>query len=220
MEKSVFNRDYSSNDNLIGPSTYNLVIGLTLLWGFFVNWLVVKTVPVSVVMKTNFLVFMIGYLVSCFLGTYLVYKSNKPWISFFGYNLIVLPFGFVINIVVSQYDPNLIFNAIQLTMLVTFGMMALGTMFPAFFQKISRTLFIALFLVFIIETIQVFFFGKHYAILDCVVVVIFCGYIGFDWARANMIPKTIDNAIDSAAALYVDIINVFIRLISILGRRD
>ena len=34
---------------------------------------------------------------------------------------------------------------------------------------------------------------------------IFSGYIGYDWARANAILKTLDNAIDSAAALYLDI---------------
>ena len=50
-------------------------------------------------------------------------------------------------------------------------------------------------------------------------VVIFSGYIGYDWARANMIPKTLDNAIDSAASLYIDIINLFIRILQILSRR-
>ncbi|MBT7579493.1 MAG: hypothetical protein HN633_12065, partial [Candidatus Marinimicrobia bacterium] len=48
---------------------------------------------------------------------------------------------------------------------------------------------------------------------------IFCGYIGYDWGRANQIPKTLDNAVDSAAALYMDIINLFLRVLRILGRR-
>ena len=48
---------------------------------------------------------------------------------------------------------------------------------------------------------------------------IFCGYIGVDWGRANRIPKTVDNAVDSAAALYMDIINLFLRLLRLTGRR-
>jgi FtsH-binding integral membrane protein len=52
------------------------------------------------------------------------------------------------------------------------------------------------------------------------VVAIFCGYIGVDWSRANSIPKTLDNAIDSAAALYMDIINLFVRILSIMGRSE
>ncbi|HCA63484.1 MAG TPA: hypothetical protein DEP73_05025, partial [Pseudomonas sp.] len=52
-----------------------------------------------------------------------------------------------------------------------------------------------------------------------IVVLIFCGYVGVDWGRANQIPKTLDNAIDSAAALYMDIINLFLRILRILGRK-
>ncbi len=47
----------------------------------------------------------------------------------------------------------------------------------------------------------------------------FCGYIGYDWGRANQIPKTMDNAVDSAAALYMDIINLFLRILRIMGRK-
>ena len=55
--------------------------------------------------------------------------------------------------------------------------------------------------------------------MDWIVALLFCGYIGYDWARANAIPNTLDNAIDSAAALYLDIINLFIRLLHIMSRR-
>ncbi len=55
-------------------------------------------------------------------------------------------------------------------------------------------------------------------LIDGAVALLFCGYIGYDWARANQIPKTVDNAIDSAAALYMDIINLFLRILRIMGR--
>ena len=54
---------------------------------------------------------------------------------------------------------------------------------------------------------------------DWVVAAIFCGYIGYDWGRANAIPKTLDNAIDSAASLYIDIIILFMRILRIMARR-
>ena len=56
-------------------------------------------------------------------------------------------------------------------------------------------------------------------IVDGLFVLIFSGYIGYDWARANRLPKTLDNAIDSAAALYLDIINLFLRLLRLMRRR-
>jgi FtsH-binding integral membrane protein len=55
--------------------------------------------------------------------------------------------------------------------------------------------------------------------IDWAVAAIFCGYIGYDWGRAMRIPKTVDNAVDSAAAVYMDIVNLFARILRILGRR-
>ena len=98
-------------------------------------------------------------------------------------------------------------------------MMILGTAYPRFFQKISGALTGALLAVIIVEMFQIFVLGMHSNWLDWVVAAIFCGYIGYDWGRANQIPKTLDNAVDSAAALYMDIINLFLRVLRILGRR-
>ena len=62
------------------------------------------------------------------------------------------------------------------------------------------------------------FTGADLAIIDYLVILIFCGYIGFDWARANQGEKTVDKAVDAAAYLYVDIANLFLRIMRILAR--
>ena len=175
--------------------------------------------PAEAIAEINPIVFFIGYFASCFLGVYLFSSSEKPAVSFLGYNLVVVPFGLIINVVVAQYDSSIVAEAIRITGLVTIGMMCLGSLFPSFFKKIAGALTIALLLVIVVELVEIFVFGIHHGILDWIVVLIFCGYIGYDWGRANSIPKTVDNAIDSAAALYMDIINLFIRILRILGRR-
>ncbi|WP_299263761.1 Bax inhibitor-1 family protein [uncultured Psychrosphaera sp.] len=218
MKSNVFERRCTT-DQIISDSTYNFVIGLTLCWGFFINWLMVTSIEPQAIANVNPWIFFIGYFASCFFGIYLFNKSNKPLVSFIGYNFVVVPFGFIINLVVSNYDAALVTEAIKITGLVTVGMMFLGSMYPKFFQKISGGLTVALFLVIVVEMIEIFVFGIHHGILDWIVVLIFCGYIGYDWSRANQIPKTIDNAIDSAAALYMDIINLFLRILRILGRK-
>ncbi|TLU67147.1 hypothetical protein FE810_02355 [Thalassotalea litorea] len=218
MEVSVFERT-STTDKIISPMTYNLVLGLTLLWGFWVNWMMVEYIPVESISGINPWIFFGGYFASCFFGIYLFNNSEKPIVSFIGYNFVVLPFGLIINLVVSGYNPEIVSEAIRTTGLVTFVMMLLGSMYPAFFQRIVGGLTIALICVIIVELIQIFIFNTHHGIIDWIVVAIFCGYIGYDWARANAIPKTYDNAIDSAAALYIDIINLFLRILRILGRR-
>lgn len=218
MEQSVFDRSQSEGKE-IGASTYNLLIGLVLCWGFFVNYWMVLNIPVASIQAINQWVFFIGYFACCFLGIYLFNSSDNPAVSFVGYNLVVVPFGLVINLVVSQYDPRLILEAIKVTGMVTLLMMCMGAMFPQFFRKIGGALTVALVAVIIVELVMIFVFKTHQSWLDWAVVLIFCGYIGYDWARANQIPKTVDNAIDSAAALYMDIINLFLRILRIMGRK-
>lgn len=218
MEVGVFDRT-ETDDKIISASVYNLVIGLTLMWGFVVNWYMVLTIPAESISEINPIIFFVGYFASCFLGIFLYRNSNKPIVSFIGYNFVVVPFGLIINLVISQYNPDIVLEAIRVTGMVTFVMMLLGSMYPNFFKKIIGGLTIALLCVIVVELIEIFIFNTHHGILDWAVAIIFCGYIGYDWARANAIPKTYDNAIDSAAALYMDIINLFLRILRILGRR-
>ncbi|TON98923.1 Bax inhibitor-1 family protein, partial [Vibrio parahaemolyticus] len=106
-------------------------------------------------------------------------------VSFVGYNFVVVPFGLIINVVVSRYDPSLVLSAIKVTGLVTGMMMLLGTIFPAFFQRIAGVLTIALVVVLVVELFQIFVLGIHQEWIDWAVVILFCGYIGYDWGRAN-----------------------------------
>jgi len=218
METGVFERrEYVGTQ--LSAHLYNAIIGITLLIGFGINYLMVKLIPAESIMAINPWVFFIGYFVCCIAGVTLFSKSDNPAVSFLGYLLVVTPFGLIINLVVARYDSDVVLDAIQATGLITFVMMMLGTMYPGFFRSIARGLFIALICTIIVEMAMIFIFNTHHGIIDWIVVLIFCGYIGYDWARANAIPKTVDNAIDSAASLYMDIINLFLRLVRIMGRR-
>ncbi|MEZ9159529.1 Bax inhibitor-1 family protein [Vibrio lentus] len=218
MESNVFERkDPFATE--ISSRLYNLTIGAVLCWGFGVNWLMVSSIPLDSILTVSPWVFFLGYFASCFFGVYLFSKSENPLVSFIGYNFVVVPFGLIINIAVSSYDPNLVLEAIKVTGFVTACMMLLGTLFPSFFARISGALTIALLVVILVELFQIFVLGIHQEWIDWLVVLIFCGYIGYDWGRANQIPKTLDNAVDSAAALYMNIINLFLRILRIMGRK-
>lgn len=218
IANDVFNRT-SADGEIISDGSYNLVMGLALCWGFLVNWWMVKSIPAASIAAIPPLVFFFGYFAVCLAGVYLFNTSKKPVVSFIGYNLVVIPFGLVINVVVARYDPSLVLEAMRVTGTVTAVMMLLGSLFPAFFRKIHGALTVALLGVIIVELVDIFVFKKQHGIIDWIVVLIFCGYVGYDWGRANNIPKTLDNAVDSAAALYMDIINLFLRILRILGRR-
>ena len=88
---------------------------------------------------------------------------------------------------------------------------------PNLFLSIGKSLGIALLIAIIVEIVCSFFFRGALEVVDFVIIPIFCGYIGYDWARAQKYPKTANNAIDAAADLYIDIVNVLIRILEIVG---
>ncbi|MEE2856212.1 MAG: Bax inhibitor-1 family protein [Planctomycetota bacterium] len=215
---SVFDRS-EIKGAILSDQQYNFILGAVLCWGFALNWLIVRTVdPRWVVAAMPYWLFLLLYFASCFAGIWLFKKSINPVVSFIGYNFVVVPFGFVVNLVVALYDEELVVAAIQVTGSVVVVMMVLGTLVPKFFQKVRNALSLALGLFICIELFLMFTGRAHPGWIDWGVALIFCGYIGYDWGRANQIPKTMDNAVDSAAALYMDIINLFLRILRIMGR--
>lgn len=218
--------NYFSNLKQISNEAYNLIIGGVLLYGFVINCIMTKCFGDSITrfMAGNYLAFFITYIVMVVVGTLMVNKSDNPVISFIGYNFIVVPLGMVLSSVLTIYNlagySDTITLAFALTAVVTLVMMFAATIFPSFFLSIGRTLFFTLLITFIAELFFTFVLHAELGIFDYIVVLIFCGYIGYDWAKANAIPKTVDNAVDSAAELYVDIINLFLRLLRILARAN
>lgn len=216
--QSITEATANSSDTL-SASQYNLAIGATLVWGFGLNWLMVSKIPPLAVLQYGFLPFILAYFACCFGGIYICRRSQNPALSFLGYNMIVVPFGFIVNLVVSRYSSTLVLEAIKVTGATTGLMMFAGAAYPKFFQKIAGALTLALLAVIIVQLFQAFVFHTNPGIMDWIVAIIFCGYIGYDWSIANQQTKTLDNAIDGAAALYMDIINLFLRVLSILGDR-
>lgn len=204
----------------ISPQTYNMIIGGVLLYGFIVNMIMVSCLD-DFAMSMNPIAFTIAYFVMALAGGFMVHKSDNPVISFIGYNLIVIPMGLCLTIIINAYlsagYESTIITAFLITAVVTLVMMGLGAMFPTFFLSIGRTLCISLLITVVVEII-LFFVGIQLGIFDYIVVLIFCGYVGYDWAKANVQTKTVDNAIDSASELYVDIVNLFVRILRILAR--
>jgi len=80
--KNVFDRTaLASGATRISDSRYNLIMGLVLCYGFFINWLMVKYIPYNTLENIHPFVFLIGYFASCFLGVYLFTKYDDELIE-------------------------------------------------------------------------------------------------------------------------------------------
>ena len=211
-------------DAILETRTYNAVIAGTLLWGLLVNVLLCQYAG-DLVMNMNPVVFVVLYLGLAIGGVIIAARSHKPAISFLGYNMVVIPFGLVISMLVRAYaeiDPVIVRDAFLYTLLISLGMMSLVMIRPQFFEKIGGVLIGGLIGLVLCEIILLIF-RVDQAVTCWIAAALFSLYIGYDIYRSQNYPKTLDNAVDSALDIYMDMANLFIRLLQILGnsrRRD
>ena len=207
----------------ISVRRYNAFMLLTLLWGFLVNTVMVYyfAIPIMRLLSgVGPLWIFIGYFVLAIAGIAISARSTNPWISFLGYNLLVLPIGVLLCLILPGIPVAIVTKALLLTGIVTATMTLLGLVAPNVFLGMGRTLFIALIVGILAELVATFLFHYTGTAFDWLFVVLFSGYIGYDVAKSQIYPKTVDNAVDCALDIYLDIINIFIRLLALLSRKE
>ena len=209
-----------SENTFVSNTTYNMIMGGVILYGLILTALLADTVGLQIVARIGVTPFIILYMVMVIAGSIISNKSDKPLISFLGYNMIVLPLGCLVSLAVYIYGgigSDVVTWALYYTALITVIMMISAILFPGFFSKIGGFLFVALVGILFVEILSSFFGGNRSS-FSLITAAIFSLYIGYDFYRSQQFPKTVDNAIDCAADIYLDIINLFLRILSLLSR--
>lgn len=192
-------------ENAISSKFYNLIIGGVLLWGFYLNWSVVSYIPQDLVTSIGIYVLTIVFALSFLLGFLIFRFSKKPILSFIGYTLSVCLLGLTLNQAISKYDPFLVLNLIETFSIVAALLTATSIIYPKLFQKPERICFFALLLVISYQFVEIKLLNIEHSLVKWISTYLFCCYMAFIWSRANQSSKTIDNAIDGAASLYLGI---------------
>lgn len=213
----------SGEADRLSARTYNLALTGLLAYGLLLNAVIVYYFAyplMNALQGVSPWLLLAGYLVPTFLGIFLAAKSQNPAVSFVGYNLVVLPIGIMLSLVIPGLPAGVVVKAMALTGMVTVTMALISLVRPQLFLGLGRTLVIALVVGLVAELVATFLFGYRGQLFDWFFVLLFSGYIGYDVAKSQAYPKTLDNAVDSALDIYLDVINLFIRLLSILSHRD
>ena len=205
---------HSSYDHSEEMSTraYNSIIGLILLIGFGINVFMARYLTESI-MQIPLSGLLIGYSVICIVGILMSSISENPFVSFIGYLMVVVPCGALLAVAIEDISVDVVIHAAATTSLMTIIMIVSGTVWPDFFDSRGRVLSTCLGAVIVIELIAYLFFASTMPTFwHHLVVALFCLYIGYDWTKAQEEEHTLDNAVDACVGLYLDIINIFIRL--------
>lgn len=190
---------------------YNVIIGLVLLWGFIVN--IATCVFFSELISSwSLITVLIVYIIMALTGASVGIKSDNPILNFLGYNLIVVPLGAVLSIFLRDYNTASIVQTIATAALLTLLMILISSIKPQIFNSLGTTLLICLTCVIVVEFLMLFIGISSPYWWDKIVSLLFCMFIGFDWSKSQERRKTASNAIISAISLYLDIINLFLRL--------
>ena len=95
-------------------------------------------------------------------------------------------------------------------------MIILGIIYPKFFQKIYGILFIATIGILLAEAIAIIC-NIDNVLISWVSAIIYSLYIGYDIGMSQKYKKTIDNAINGAIDLYLDIYIIFLDILEIFS---
>jgi hypothetical protein len=215
VNTGVFKRDGS---DVLSERGFFFALGLAVMYGLAGTAIVAYQVAQLHHIPGLMEIIIVGLVVPI-LGILMAVKSDNPFISFVGYNMVVIPFGVILAPLVNVYSPNVIRNAFGMTCCVTAVMCCLSTLYPAWFSRLGGILFSCLLGLVLVRVLQLFFPSLgEFTIIDWIGAGIFSLYIGYDWYRANNVPKTLDNAVDIALDLYLDIINLFLQILRIMGK--
>jgi FtsH-binding integral membrane protein len=215
VNTGVFERD---GNDVLSERGFFFALGLAVVYGLAGTAFVASKFAAMHYNPGWMGIIIIG-LVIPIIGIVIAIKSDNPFISFVGYNMVVVPFGVILAPVLNVYSPNVIRNAFGMTAVITCVMCCLSTIYPAWFSRLGGVLFSCLLGLVLVRVLQLIFPALgQFTIVDWIGAGIFSLYIGYDWYRANNVPKTLDNAVDIALDLYLDIINLFLLILRIMGK--
>lgn len=203
----------------LSSQAFYAATGLALAWGFGL------TAILASVFKNyypSFIGVILLGIVTPIIGIIIAARSSKVAVSFLGYNMICIPFGVILGPVLDRYSAYVIQNVFTMTLGIALIMTISGILFPNFYSRIGGALSMAILAFLIISIIGMFIAPlRNSNFIHYIGAGIFSLYIGYDMFRASFVPRTFDNAVDIAIDLYLDILNLFLQLLSIdRGRRS
>lgn len=219
LSSSVWNRD-SGYDEMDERTFIGAVSGFTA------SGLVLAAVVADACLKwqpgmAEFLLVGLGIPI---VGICLSIFSNNWFVSLIGYALVVTGLGAISGPSVAMLESSVVMNALLATAGTTVVMSVIGIVYPKSLAHWGGWLFGLLTVLLFVRIGQAIMAGYGYAstvggypLVDYLAAILFCAYIIFDWNRAMRVPKTLDNAVDCAVALFLDIINLFWTLVQIFS---
>lgn len=190
---------------------------LTAAWAAYMSSDMTLSWPLVI---GSFLVSLLGIF-----GAHAAASANSFPFATLCYFFIAAPMGFMLGPVVALYTAASVLKIFAVTSLLTLGLGLFGALFPRSLESWGVWLFGALWLLIIAQFAVMIgaAFGatpqqSTLHLFDWIGVAIFSALIIFDFNRAARVQPTHVNALLVAIEIFLDFINIFIRLLQLFGK--
>jgi len=217
MRNKTFKKDPFSawGNSTISENYFYLFISLFTILGLLTTGIAAHFAPD----KFTTLGFIFIGLLLPIVGILLATSDSIP-LSLIGYTMITIPLGLVLGNNLNYYSPDVVTKVTTLTAMITVIMGISGFLFPNFYSKIGGFLAVSLVSIILIRILGIFIPFLQLSIIDYFSAGIFSLYIGYDLWRASIASRTVRSALHISISLYMDILNLFVSLLSIFDNKD
>ena len=203
----------------ITEGLFNLIFSLTTSFGMVVYGVFAALFIHSKMNIWETLGIFCVSLVGCYVSTH-----EFPPIKLFGLTMIAGGLGAICGPFIGLYKLGSVAEIAGATVFITVVLGAIGWLWPTSLKSWGLSLFI---LLIVLILMQIFIPLIYVALglplvgvlrlLDWVGIILFSAYLIYDFNRAQELPKTVDNAMDCGVSVFLDVANIFIRLLALFG---
>jgi FtsH-binding integral membrane protein len=216
---SVWKREGAVGEGQLSRYAYLQAVTFATVYGLVISSMVAYS---TMSWKMGVLGLIVVGLVVPIIGIVIALSSDSWPISLFGYTLVTVGLGAIIGPTVGMLSSVIVMKAFMATCGVTVVMSLIGIFYPRSLEHWGGYLFAGLLALVFVRIAQglLMSFGVgqslwYVSVIEYAATALFSLYIIYDWNRALRLPHTLDNAVDCALAIYLDIVNLFVTLLRI-----
>jgi FtsH-binding integral membrane protein len=219
FKTDVWNRvgRYNSVGGDISANVFNLVITFTVMFGLALYGVMANAFATTKFGGWTSLFIFLGTLAGCFVAA-----NDFAPAKIIGLSMISGGLGTLSGSFYHQFTKGSILNVILMVAAITILFGAIGTLIPQSLASWGGTLLTLLTAFIIAQLVCVFFLPTYQArtFFDWCGVLLFSGYIVFDFNRAQNVEKTVENGMDCGISIFLDIANLLVYLMELFGQKD
>ncbi len=194
---------------------FNILTGIVMLWGIVLAS-VTAMFGGDYFSKWNVWLFMLAFLAVFIVGLAVMNRSDEPLISFLGYSLATAAVGSLLGVALKGAEV-CIEHTLAIIAIAILVMIVVVAFIPEILLVKERAITLALLAAAAAVVLAWIFKLGTFSWWDAIIAAGLTVCIGYVWAKGQRRQRTIDQAVDSGAGLYLGVLKLFLKAVGAEG---